>query len=103
MSKSIRLASGRMRSPAICVRKQPICLHCFQLIRRIVGPNSDDSDQRLRKLILICNLSVKRRMLPFSIAFKSGFYAIFMCLFVSKNFVLSKCLSAKYAGRMLAT
>ena len=56
MSKSIRLASGRMRSSAICVRKQPICFHCFQLIRRIVGPNSDDSDQRSRKRILICNL-----------------------------------------------
>ena len=85
MSKSIWLASGRMRSSAICVRKQPICFHCFQLFRRIFGPNSDDSDQRLRKRILICNLCVKCHMVPFSIAFKSGFYAIFMCPSVSKK------------------
>ena len=74
-----------MRSSAICVRKQPICFHCFQLIRRIVGPNSDDSDQRSRKGILICNLCIKRRMVPFSITFKSGFYATFMCPSVSKK------------------
>ena len=43
-------------------------------------------------------------MVPFSIAFKSGFYAIFKCLSVSKKkFILSKCQSAKYAGSMLAT
>ena len=42
-------------------------------------------------------------MVPFSIAFKSGFYAIFMCRSVSKKFVLSKCRSAKYPGSMLAT
>ena len=93
-----------MRSSAICVRKQLICFYCFQLIRRLVGPNSDDSDQRSRKRILICSLCVKRRMVPFSIAFKSGFYAIFMCWSVSKKkFVLSKCQGAKYAGSMLAT
>ena len=104
MSKSIRLASGRMRSSAICVRKQPICFHCFQLTGRIVGPNSDDSDQHSRKRILICNLCVKHRMVPFSIAFKSGFYAIFMCRSVfKKKFILSKCQSAKYARSMLAT
>ena len=92
-----------MRYSAICVRMQPICFHCFQLIRRIVGPNSDDSDQRSHKRILICNLCVKRRMVPFSIAFKSGFYAIFICRSVKIKFVLSKCQSAKYAGSMLAT
>ena len=93
-----------MRSSAICACKQPICFHCFHLIRRIVGPNSDDSDQCLRKRILICNLCVKCRKVPFSIAFKSGFYGIFMCRSVSKKkFVLSKCQSAKYAGSMLAT
>ena len=79
MSKRILKAWGRMRFSAIPVHKQPICFHCFPLIRRIVGPNSDDSDQRSRKRILICNLCVKRRMVPFSIAIKSGFYAIFMC------------------------
>ena len=56
MSKSVRLASGIMKSSAICVRKRPICFHCFQLIRQIVGPNSDDFDQRSRERILICNL-----------------------------------------------
>ena len=86
------------------LRKQPICFHCFQLIRRIVGPNSDDSDQCSRKSILICNLCVKLRMVPFSIAFKSGFYAIFICRSVlKKKFVLSKCQNAKYARSMLAT
>ena len=75
-----------------------MCLHCFQLI---VGPNSDDADQRSRKPIFICNLCVNRHMVPFSIAFKSGLYAI---LSVSKKkFVLSKCQSAKYAGNVLAT
>ena len=93
MGKNIQLASGRMRSSAICVRKQLICFHSFQLIRRIVGPNSDDSDQHLRKRILICYLCVKRRMVPFSIAFKSGFYSIFMCRSVSKK--SSFCLNAR--------
>ena len=79
-----------MRSSAICVRKQPICLHCFQLI---VGPNSDDADQRSRKHILICNLCVNRHMVPLSIAFKLGFYAIFMCRSVSKK--SSFCLNAR--------
>ena len=69
-----------MRSSAIFIRKQPIC---FQLIRRLVGPNSDDSDQRFTKAH--CNLCVKRRMVPFSIAFKSGFYAILMCRSVQKK------------------
>ena len=68
------VASERMRSSAICVRKQPICFHFFSLIRRIVGPNKDDSDQRSRMRFLICNLYVKRCMVPFS-----DLYAIFMC------------------------
>ena len=52
----------------------------FQLIRRIVGPNKDDSDQRSRMRFLICNLYVKRRMVPFG-----DFDAIFMCQSVSKK------------------
>ena len=101
MRKSISLALGRMRSSAVCIRKQPICFHCFQLIT--VGPNSDESDQLSRKHILICNLCVKRHMIPFSIAFKSRFYANFMCRSAEKKFVLSKCQNAKYAESMLAS
>ena len=51
----------------------------------ITGNLCTYADQRSRKRILICNLCVKRHMVPFSIAFKSGFYAIFMCLSVSKK------------------
>ena len=68
----------------------------FQLIRRIVGPNKDDSYQCSQMRFLICNLCVKCHMLPFS-----DFYAIFTCRSVSKKFVLSKCQSAKYAGKQL--
>ena len=92
-----------MRSSAICVLKQPIYFHCFQPIRRIVGPNRDESDQGSRMCILICYLCVKHLMAPFNVVFRSGFYAIFMCRSVSKKFVLSKCQSAKYARSMLAT
>ena len=68
----------------------------FQLIRRIFGPNKDDSYQHSRMCFLICN--VKRHMVPFS-----DLYAIFMCQSVSKKFVVSKCQSVKYAGKQPAT
>ena len=84
-----------MRSSAICVRKQPICLHCFQLI---AGPNSDDADQRSGKRILICNLCVKPHMVPFRILCRLLCVGLFQ-----KKFVLSKCQSGKYAGNMPAT
>ena len=69
----------------------------FQLIRQIIGPNKDDSDQRSQMHFLICNLYVKLCMVPFS-----DFYAIFMCRPVSKEFLLSKCQSAKYARKQLS-
>ena len=61
-------------------------LFSFQFTRRIIGPNKDDCDQHLRMRFLICNLYVKRRMIPFS----DFFNAIFTCESVSKKFVLSK-------------
>ena len=55
MSKSFWLASGRMRSSAKCIYKQPVC---FQFIRHIVGPNRDDFDQRWRTGIVMGILCV---------------------------------------------
>ena len=84
MSKSISLASGRMRSSAISFVSSQSVFIVFNLLDELLV-------QTVMTLIsvpisiLICYLCVKRRMVPFGIAFKSGFYAIFMCWSVSKN------------------